>query len=633
MLRCSNSHILSWCKTSYPLRSVQPVPHKIFYRTTKRPTKASPKKIFGSSRTGLDNLTKEQVDDTIQESLERELRYGEFAGEVKEIDMMEQFGKDEVVAIKNWRNCGLRERMARAAVLNLDFRTPTEIQKHVIPLASKRYDVIASAETGTGKTAAYAFPILNNLIPRRLTELKNEYDRIEPMALIITPTKELAEQVTNHITQYISVATTRTTDPSLHVRVRSVIGGVSRITQMAVIRKGVDILVATPGRLLEILKGEHGPRLDANDPLRYDTKGRQLDLSKIEYFVVDECDRMLNMGFIADIKDLYSYLPRPNKNKEADVAQDFYIPQSRMQVMMFSATLSRGVEDLMMRFAPNHKLVNLNASMQVAPGIKHIQYVVSSILKKYSLLNYLLHRREFRRCQILIFARTRQKCDRLAERLNKSGQYAYAIHKGCSVADRSRAIQNFKDLNKIIPEEEHNNNHAYRRPRGDSGEVRPDDPVRILISTDVLARGIDVPDLPVVINYDVPNVPEDYVHRVGRTGRAGRSGKALLFVSAAPQIINLHHRKVEINELQQVQNIERFIRQRIERRKVPGKWYDNELQMVLNGNTTQNGIDASKRLPTVVEQAFKDSRSLGVEILSRKQEKFKKEIQSVRRKG
>jgi superfamily II DNA/RNA helicase len=478
------------------------------------------------------------------------------------------------------------------------------------------------------------------LIPLRHHELRNSIDRREPIALILTPTKELGEQVANHINSYISVASSKNTDQALRVRTGVIIGGVGKTNQLNTIRKGLDIIVATPGRLLELLKANTSSKedfvedfdSDLDDPNEFkantNTEGCVLNLSKIEFLVVDECDKMLNMGFVADLREIYAYLPKPptkSKKKvkrisleEEEEEEEELKPikeaspnKKPMQVMMFSATLTRGVEDLMIRFAPQHKLVNLNADMQVAGNIKHVQYRVSSLLRKYSLLKYLLKRQGWKNQQVLVFSRTRQKADRLAERLQEEGIDAFSVHKGRSVAIRSKAIQDFKDYPKNL--------QLVKQMSEDEEKPRL---IQVLISTDVLARGIDVENLPFVVNYDVPSQPEDYVHRVGRTGRAGHAGMAVSLVNVSAQVINIAHQPVELNELHFMNTIERFIKQRVEHRKIPGPWTDPDLEKVLEKDTS---------LPTLVDKMMVESRQRGLEILVKKQEKFKQQMENTRK--
>lgn len=281
------------------------------------------------------------------------------------------------------------------------------------------------------------------------------------------------------------------------------------------------------------------------------------------------------MGFLPDIRDIFSFLPKPEKDK----------PKSEnMRVFMFSATLVPGIEGLMKRFAPVHKLVNLNEKLQVAGNVKHIQYHVSTATKKYSLLLYLLGRKtSMRDKQVLVFCRTKQKADRIAERLVEQKIKAMSIHKEKSPSFRSNAIQQFKD-----------------------------NQVQVLISTDVLARGIDVENLPYVINYDIPALPEDYVHRVGRTGRAGNTGMAISFVSKASQVISVGKQHVELNDLHFMKSIEEFLGQNVELRKVPGTWNDE--------------LDQDK-----IHQHEQVSKQKAFDILQKKKETEQKRIKHLRR--
>ncbi len=424
----------------------------------------------------------------------------------------------------------------------------------------------------------------------------------------------MGEQVAQHLTSYSTEA----------IRTGVIIGGVGKAYQLQLLKNGLDILVATPGRLLELLKTNTG---EFDDDEKTNTSGFLLDLSQIEFFVVDECDKMLNMGFVADLREIFTYLPRPVKKKETtkDPLFDDDLDLEKLavlmtrqtgnfkntQVMMFSATLTRGVEDLMLRFAPVHKLVNLNADMQVAGNIKHVQYHVSSLLKKYNLLKYLIKRKGWKGKQVLVFARTRQKADRLAERLQEHGIHAFSIHKGKSVAVRAKAIKDFKKYPENLEKEK----------LLQEGDKKPN-LIQVLISTDVLARGIDVENLPFVVNYDVPSQPEDYVHRVGRTGRAGNAGMAVSIVNMSPQVITIGHQPVELNELHFMNTIERFIKQRVEHRKIPGTWTDPDLGKLTD---TKAG-----NLPSLIDKMMIESRQRGLEILQKKQETVKKQMQHVK---
>ncbi|EFC48874.1 predicted protein, partial [Naegleria gruberi] len=347
------------------------------------------------------------------------------------------------------------------------FTEPTEIQNSTIPKGLKKSNIVASAKTGTGKTAAYSLPIIQKIITERMRRRLAPPGEKQIYSLILCPTKELAEQVSEHINNYVNYT----------LQIGLIFGGASKITQLKTINNGLDILIATPGRLVELLK-----------------KDDDLKLNDVRYLVLDECDRMLNMGFLPELKYIYNHLPKPSNERD------------EMQISMYSATLTKDVEDLICRFAPTHALFNLNQEFSIPEKIKHIKYSVSKKEMKFKLLLYLLKRKgSLRDKKVLIFCRTREKVERLAQNLATRGYKAVGIHKEKSLSFRTNAIKSFSSQ--------------------EEGECQ------ILIATDVLARGIDVPDLPCVINYDVPAKPEDYVHRVGRTGRAGNEGLAFSFIS------------------------------------------------------------------------------------------------------
>ncbi|KAG2392722.1 hypothetical protein C9374_011447 [Naegleria lovaniensis] len=421
--------------------------------------------------------------------------------------------------------------IAKAATHFLQFSAPTEIQEHVIPQALTKSNIVASAETGTGKTAAYGFPILQKIIHEKIRRSHTSLEEREIGTLVLCPTKELSEQVYQHLNNFKKytleiLRDEGKIDDEFDIKLGIIFGGASKISQLKTIQQGLDILVATPGRLVELLKTNDGCKLKT-----------------VRYLILDECDRMLNMGFLPELKRIYEHLPKPNETKEP------------MQVFMFSATLTRDVEDLVCRFAPTHKMINLNQEFKIPETIKHIKYFVSKKELKFKLLLYLLGRKgSLKNKKVLIFCRTRDKVERMAENLTNRGYKAIGIHKEKSLAFRTKAIKSFS-----LP---------------DNSECQ------ILVATDVLARGIDVPDLPFVINYDVPAKPEDYVHRVGRTGRAGQEGMAFSFIAKVPIITKVGGRLVELNEEHFIKTVEQFISQRIEERKIPGVWQDRYMNQL-----------------------------------------------------
>jgi ATP-dependent RNA helicase RhlE len=329
--------------------------------------------------------------------------------------------------------------------------TPTPIQKKAIPEVLKGGDVLAGAKTGTGKTAAFALPILQRL------EQDKTNTRL-PRALILTPTRELAAQVENDFKAY---------GRFLSLRTAVIFGGVNINPQIQQFQKGVDILVATPGRLLDHL-------------------GRKtLNLSQVSFLVLDEADRMLDMGFINDIRKVIKCLPPKRQN------------------MLFSATYTREIRDLA------DGLLKNPAQIEVSPGNSAPQAIDQEIYQvpqdgKRDLLSGLIRDGSWR--QTLVFTRTKHRANKLTKQLLSDGIAAAAIHGNKSQAVRTRALADFK-----------------------SGAVQT------LVATDIAARGLDIKHLPHVVNFDLPHVAEDYIHRIGRTGRAGEQGTALSLVSSDEQ--------------------------------------------------------------------------------------------------
>jgi ATP-dependent RNA helicase RhlE len=346
---------------------------------------------------------------------------------------------------------GLAEPLLRA-VTETGYTIPTPIQAKAIPLVLEGGDLLAAAQTGTGKTAGFVLPILHRL---HTTPLAGAVKPGRPRCLILTPTRELAAQVEESVQTY-----------GRHVPVKSMVmfGGVGIQPQVAQLRKRLDILVATPGRLLDHV-GQ-----------------KTLDLSGVEILVLDEGDRMLDMGFIHDIKRILKLLP------------------NKRQSMLFSATFSEDVRALA------NQLLNSPGCVDVAPrntASELVEQVVHLVAKdqKRDLLSHLI--RENKWTQVLVFTRTKHGANRLAEKLERDGIPAAAIHGNKSQGARTRALAQFK-----------------------AGEVP------VLVATDIAARGLDIEELPHVVNFELPNVPEDYVHRIGRTGRAGSTGWAVSLVDS-----------------------------------------------------------------------------------------------------
>jgi ATP-dependent RNA helicase RhlE len=361
------------------------------------------------------------------------------------------------------------------AVAEQGYDTPTPIQAQAIPLVLEGRDLMAAAQTGTGKTAGFTLPILQLLAQDTNLSLK----RFKPRALVLVPTRELAIQVQQSVFTY-----------GKHVKLRTaaIYGGVAVGPQTKLLKAGVDIVVATPGRLLDHV-GQ-----------------RNIDLSGIEILVLDEADRMLDMGFINDIRKVLSLLPK------------------KKQSLLFSATFSdeiRGLATGLLRDPVSVEVARRNAPAEaVAQCVYHVDRE-----RKRDLLIRLITDNNWH--QVLVFTRTKHGADALAERLCKARISAAALHGNKSQGQRIRALDDFKRLK-----------------------------INVLVATDIAARGIDIDDLPHVVNYELPSVPEDYVHRIGRTGRAGASGEATSLVC--------------IDEHKLLRDIERVLKREIDKRVLPG---------------------------------------------------------------
>jgi ATP-dependent RNA helicase RhlE len=344
---------------------------------------------------------------------------------------------------------GLTAELLRA-VREQGYAAPTPIQYRAIPLILSGRDVLAGAQTGTGKTAGFTLPMLQRLGAR---PPKKGWRPVR--ALVLTPTRELAAQVGESVATY-----------GRHLPLRSAVifGGVKINPQIEQLRRGVDILVATPGRLLD-----HAGQ-------------KTVDLSQIEILVLDEADRMLDMGFIHDIRKVLALLPS----------------NSARQNLLFSATFSNEIKQLADRLLNRPELIEVAPRNAAAERIAQVVHPVDKARKR-ELLSHMIGARNWR--QVLVFTRTKHGANRLAEQLARDGLRAAAIHGNKSQGARTRALAGFK--------------------RGE---------VRVLVATDIAARGLDIDQLPHVVNYELPNVPEDYVHRIGRTGRAGNAGEAVSLV-------------------------------------------------------------------------------------------------------
>jgi ATP-dependent RNA helicase RhlE len=347
---------------------------------------------------------------------------------------------------------GLSAELLRA-IDEQGYHEATPVQQQAIPLILESRDVLAGAQTGTGKTAGFTLPLL-----QRLQVSRSDEQRRRIRVLVLTPTRELAAQVCQSVRDY---------GRHLPFKAMEIFGGVSINPQIAKLRKGVDIVVATPGRLL--------------DHVRQKT----VDLSSVEILVLDEADRMLDMGFIRDMRKIFTVLPK------------------QRQTLMFSATFSKEIR----RLAAN--LLTAPTEIQVTPqntAVDRVRQVVYPVdrRRKRELLSHRIGLENWR--QVLVFTRTKHGANRLAEQLNLDGLETVAIHGNKSQGARTRALADFK-----------------------AGRVR------VLVATDIAARGLDIERLPHVINYELPNVPEDYLHRIGRTARAGQDGHAISLVCVDEQ--------------------------------------------------------------------------------------------------
>ena len=347
----------------------------------------------------------------------------------------------------SFSSLGLSDALLKA-ISKKGYTTPSPIQQKAIPPILEGKDVLASAQTGTGKTAGFTLPIL------QLLSQGKHLSHSPIRALILTPTRELAAQILANIKEY---------GEFLDLRSTVIFGGVNQKPQVAQLRQGIDILVATPGRLIDL----------QNQGL--------ITLSKVEILVLDEADRMLDMGFLRDIERIMKVLPAKRQN------------------LMFSATFSRDIKKLAMGIL--HNPVHVEATPEnttVEAIIQKVYHVAKE--KKTELIIKLISEGNWK--QILVFTRTKQGANKLTESMNNSGIIAAAIHGNKGQGARTKALAGFKDGS-----------------------------VTALVATDIAARGLDIPLLPHVINFELPNIPEDYVHRIGRTGRAGASGEAISLVS------------------------------------------------------------------------------------------------------
>ena len=372
----------------------------------------------------------------------------------------------------NFDNLGLLPSLLKA-VKEKGYQEPSPIQEKAIPLILNGRDILASAQTGTGKTAGFTLPLLQRLSSNSSNGIRNI------RALILTPTRELAAQIYDNVLEY-----------SKHLNLRSTVifGGVNQRPQVATLRQGVDVLIATPGRLLDLVNQ------------------KVLFLSNVNILVLDEADRMLDMGFKRDLDKIMSIIPRQRQN------------------LLFSATFSKEIKVLAKQILNNPEIVEATPENTTVEAIVQKAYRVDKNKKASLIIKLILEGGWF---QVLVFTRTKHGANNLCKKMIKSNIKAAAIHGNKSQSARTKALSGFK-----------------------SGAVE------VLVATDIAARGLDIPLLPHVINFELPNIPEDYVHRIGRTGRAGAKGEALSLVS--------------VDEKNYLKDIEKLIGNRIQITTVEG---------------------------------------------------------------
>jgi ATP-dependent RNA helicase RhlE len=409
------------------------------------------------------------------------------------------------------------------AIAEQGYQSPTPIQEKTIPEILAGRDVLGGAQTGTGKTAAFTLPILQQFIarPKALTAG-------QVRCLILTPTRELAQQVADNVAAY-----------GRHLPLRSAVfyGGVSINPQLAQAAEGIDILIATPGRLLDHLHQ------------------KSISLFHLEILVLDEADRMLDMGFIHDIRRIMATLP------------------PKRQTLFFSATFSKDIKALADSLLQNPILIEVATSNAASTQVSQLAYRVDS-QRKREMLSHLIGQQNWQ--QVLIFSRTKQGADRLCKQLALDGLDAQAIHGDKSQGHRSKVLQEFKD-----------------------GQIR------ILVATDVAARGLDIEDLPMVVNYDMPHQAEDYVHRIGRTGRAGRFGLAISLVTP--------------DDLPMLATIERLIKQVIPQQVLPGYEHDPRFNHSSKGTHKAAEEDKTPRKTASANRRLSQEKArLRAELLGKK---------------
>lgn len=372
----------------------------------------------------------------------------------------------------NFSKLGLNPRIIKALEDN-KYLNPTPIQEQAIPEIMNGRDIIACAQTGTGKTAAFSLPLIEGI------SRSNERWR-QTTVLILSPTRELATQIVDNVNHYSKY---------LPIRCCAVYGGVSKESQLRPLSKGVQIVVATPGRLLDFMRQ------------------RVIDLSHINTLVLDEADRMLDMGFIRDVQKIIRMLPN-----------------TKRQNLLFSATFSREIKNLSKELLNNPKIIQIAKEKKSEKIIEELVHPVRRHLRKKLLTHILKHEKME---QVLIFTKTKRGANDLAKKLDSEGNRARAFHSDKSQGVRKEVLDSFKNKK-----------------------------LRILVATDIAARGIDIQNLPYVINFDLPQIPENYVHRIGRTGRAGQKGQAITFLCPEDE--------------KMLNSIENFIGRKLSQKEYPG---------------------------------------------------------------
>lgn len=416
-----------------------------------------------------------------------------------------------------FKNLGLQKELLQA-IHEKGYTEPTPIQIQAVPLILKGGDILAGAQTGTGKTAGFTLPLLQRLMLNYTNQKKHPI-----RALILTPTRELAAQVADSVKTY---------GKYLPLKAQVVFGGVNINTQIKKLENGTDILIATPGRLLDLVSQ------------------KIIDLSQVEIFVLDEADRMMDMGFIHDIRKVLALLPKIRQN------------------LLFSATFSDNIKKLAFGFLNKPETIEVARHNTPAELVSQIVYPVDN-KRKRELLSFLISSQKWE--QVLVFTRTKHGANRLSKQLTTDGIPAEAIHGNKSQSARTKVLHDFK-----------------------KGSLR------VLVATDIAARGLDIEQLPHVVNFELPNVPEDYVHRIGRTGRAGNEGCACSLVC--------------IDEHKLLADIEHLLKRKIPKKTEPGYEPDPSIpaEPIVNGRGNQPGVRknfaAPSRHPKTGKPPFKGHR-------------------------